>query len=564
MPPLSFSAGGAAVQPQFLFVPSGGVVQSPHHHAKSASNPSFPGGAFVAFMPKWQRLLGVLIAFVTGMALMQTMMYCTQQSISPLSSSVVGTTRMRKSLSSSSWVVEVDDDTPTTSITSLSSSSSSYYNSFVQQVMPILHNPSDHQQDTCRFYMAESAVAPNVGLGMFVGGTGLLEGDMVGFPDICLFVTEPPQQWSHLHSHSWSENMFFGPLYNYNQNHQLRIACEGYGTIYNTMPNSHVNVRIQSAIQQTHAGVTRNVHAGAGSFSHHYGIHGVAMDTIAPGSELTIDYYDWDFQGKDYTGLKRPQRPIQELQDNGWCIDHIEVRPSTVDGAGRGAFVKRHLPQGTVVVPAPLQVFSNRAAFQRSQPEQLYVNYCFQPPQSRMLFFPYGPGVNLINHNGQEPNVALQWSNNPLHHSELLDMNYRTFWNKVQAGSLILEVVAIRDLQAGEELFMDYGNEWEQAWKAHVQSWTAPRNATQYRYPEDMDETSVLKTVEEQEQSPNPINLITMCETHNTAFLEMAANNDSNNNHDKQQEQEQQNWLEQRHAQWRGSNTNEEWWWNMV
>jgi hypothetical protein len=60
---------------------------------------------------------------------------------------------------------------------------------------PVLRNPKDQEQ--CRFYMAESAVAPGAGMGMFTA-TGLLQGDMIGFPDICIFVSDAPKKWTHL------------------------------------------------------------------------------------------------------------------------------------------------------------------------------------------------------------------------------------------------------------------------------------------------------------------------------------------------------------------------------
>lgn len=400
------------------------------------------------------------------------------------------------------------------------------------EMKPVLRNPSEHDEK-CRFYLAESAVAPNAGLGVFAG-TGLLKGETVGFPDICIFVTDPPDRPSHLHSHSWSGGMFFGQK----EGRETRIACEGYGTIFNTMPESHINVRIQSAIQQTHSGATRNT-PNAGSITQHYGIHGVALDVIPPGSEFTINYFDWEFKEEDYKGIKRPQRSLKDLDSNGWCIDHMEIRKSTVPGAGRGAFVKRSLPRGTVVVPAPLEVFKDREGFQKSEPEQLFVNYCLQPNNSTMLLYPYGPGVNLINHNSRSPNVAFKWSTNHMHHSELLDMEYDEFWQNVRPGHLILDIVALRDLRAGEELFLDYGPAWEKSWNAHVAKWIPPSDAQNYVYPEDMDDTDVLRTVEEQKQKPYPANLITMC---NTPDVDRKENN---------------------HLEW-SSSEEDNWWWSLA
>ena len=138
-----------------------------------------------------------------------------------------------------------------------------------------------------------------------------------------------------------------------------------------------------------------------------------------------IDYGDWDFdENKNYT---KPARSPEWLQENGWCVDHLDIRDSSIPGIGRGAFVKRDLAAGSVIAPAPLQAFKSRKIFQRTQPEQLYVNYCLQPENSKMLFYPYGPGVNLINHSSKNTNVKFQWSTNYLHKKEWLDMNIKDF-----------------------------------------------------------------------------------------------------------------------------------------
>jgi hypothetical protein len=254
---------------------------------------------------------------------------------------------------------------------------------------------------------------------------------------------------------------------------------------------------------------------------------------LQTGSELTVNYGNW--KGfDDTTEYKRPMRTPEWLQENGWCIDHLEIKPSTIPGAGRGAFVKRPLAAGTMVAPAPLQSFQDRSVFQYTHPEQLYVNYCLQPRNSSIMFYPYGPGVNLINHYAggsgaaaasslpsRRPNVGWRWAQHTMHRSALLDMNYDDFWSAVKPGHLILEIYALRDLVAGEELLLDYGREWQAAWEQHVANWRPPPAtattgngaAAAHVYPEDMDDAEILRTVKEQETDPYPSNLITMCLT---------------------------------------------------
>jgi hypothetical protein len=238
--------------------------------------------------------------------------------------------------------------------------------------------------------------------------------------------------------------------------------------------------------------------------------------------ECTFSYGDWDFDKETEAELMKPERPVEWLNKHGWCIDHLRVADSNIPDAGRGAFARHSISAGTIVVPLPLQSFRDRSAFQQTQPEQLFTNYCLQPKDSKMIFYPYGPVFNLINHPDvsapkgsvrSQPNVYLQWSSSNMHHHSWLDMSYDEFWENTTPGGLILEVVASRDIQAGEEILLDYGSAWEQAWKTHVATWQAPRNAESYVYPADVDETEMLRTVKEQKTDPYPENLMTMCST---------------------------------------------------
>ena len=414
-------------------------------------------------------------------------------------------------------------------------------NSYQQHHASALTTSSDNDQ--CRFYLAESAI-PNGGLGIFAG-IGLHPDDTVAFPDICLFVADmqaPVEQWMQMRTHTWGKGKFFGQ----NEGETSRGACQGLATTLNTMPRHMVNTELVSPVLPTNAGLHRATQPGAGSITHHYGIHGKALDVVTAGSELTIWYGDWTFDPS--ATYVKPERSVSWLQEHGtildrwwmidvaflfldanawfvslteshlllfflgWCIDNIEIQIATDPSMGRGAFARRAMVQDQVVAAAPLQSFPNRAVFQDQIPEQLYVNYCFQPKDSTMLFFPYGQGVGLINHSNK-PNVYLRWSSNPMHHADWLDLDWDSYWEKSYSGAIILEVVAMRDLVPGEELFLDYGRDWEAAWSKHVKAWKPPEDAEQYVYPAEMDETTPLRTVEEQQEQPYPKNLITMCNT---------------------------------------------------
>jgi hypothetical protein len=167
------------------------------------------------------------------------------------------------------------------------------------------------------------------------------------------------------------------------------------------------------------------------------------------------------------------------------------------------------------VAPAPLQIYKHRSDFAKQKPEALFINYCFQFKGSDMMLFSYGPGVNLINHNGQNPNVFIRWSTNHMHHSQWLSLPPDQMMQMIYPGGLMLEVVALRDIAPGEELFMDYGIDWDRAWNKHVQEWKPLPGGDKYVYPGDIDRNKPFRTVEEQKNDPYASNLLTVCSTGN-------------------------------------------------
>jgi len=74
--------------------------------------------------------------------------------------------------------------------------------------------------------------------------------------------------------------------------------------------------------------------------------------------------------------------------------------------------------------------------------------------------------------------------------------------------------VATRDITAGEELFLDYGDTWQKAWDDHVQNWKPLPGSEQYISARTMNAKhgdSILRTVEEQKTDPYPENLEIRC-----------------------------------------------------
>jgi hypothetical protein len=190
--------------------------------------------------------------------------------------------------------------------------------------------------------------------------------------------------------------------------------------------------------------------------------------------------------GSTFKDYNRSIRELDYLQENGVCMDLLRVKPSTISHAGRGTFAAVDMPAGTTVAPVPLIHLPKRSVLDIVENgvivhSQLLLNYCFGHRESTLLLCPYGVASALVNHGptpgstrdtGNVPtaNVKIKWSEKVTLHPEWLAMPIELWANDYKAG-LAFEYVALRDIRDGEEIFLDYGEEWETAWRRHVADW---------------------------------------------------------------------------------------------
>jgi len=187
------------------------------------------------------------------------------------------------------------------------------------------------------------------------------------------------------------------------------------------------------------------------------------------------------------------QKSMKWLKKNGQCLDGLYSGKSTIPGAEKGAFATRAIKKGELVSPAPLLLIPDKDYLdmytvefkvkgrdeyaERQNPKggvvskQLLLNYCFGHPESSLLFYPYGMVMNMINHKptGKGANAKLVWTKAAYHDDEVLLETAEHIAEDYDAMlPLGMDVVAIRDIEADEELFLDYGSEWQRAWDKHV------------------------------------------------------------------------------------------------
>jgi len=404
--------------------------------------------------------------------------------------------------------------------------------------------------EMCDFYLAESSI-PRGGLGVFTSKPLTQGSPAQAWPDICVYLTDASsKRGTEIDTHTW-QAFRFGAQWLGGARKEPRAACMGLVTIFNSMGMKKFASARPAAVPDLihrNGGLDRYRDPGAGAITEFYGASSITLRDLEAGSELML--WDTGHGGDQYAADGRteldvdlappPMRPPEWLQKHGMCADNIIVKTATDPSMGRGAFAKRYISAGSVIAPAPLQIFPNRAKFAAPnrededsgfEKEQLLVNYSFQPKGSTLLLYPYGPGVGLINHANPRSgkiNAKLQWSKHHMNHgTQWLDssLTLDQFWKMQYPGSLILEVVALRDIQKGEEIFIDYGSDWEAAWKKHVKSWKPQKvrkKIGKYAYPMDIfDEHNNPKkiipyrTISEQETKPYPNNMMMACDTEN-------------------------------------------------
>lgn len=175
-------------------------------------------------------------------------------------------------------------------------------------------------------------------------------------------------------------------------------------------------------------------------------------------------------------------RTVEWLENYGRCMDNIRPGASTIPTAGRGAFATRAIPSGGLVSPVPLlQIFNDQVFQMYSSPsdaapsgKQLLYNYCYGHPESTMLFWPAGVASNFINHapSPDQVNAKMVWSNHTFHRRHWFQQTPEQLMAEENLYlGLLMEIVATKDIKEGEEVFVDYGKEWQAAWDQHVADW---------------------------------------------------------------------------------------------
>lgn len=126
-----------------------------------------------------------------------------------------------------------------------------------------------------------------------------------------------------------------------------------------------------------------------------------------------------------------------------------------------------------------------------------------------------GAGVGYINHNKTLANVKVVWAQDgkTAHDASWLNKEPLDMFT-TQSARLALDYVATKDIAEGEELFLDYGDAWEEAWNRHNQSWIQDPKTQNYLGARDWNDvmaSTPIRTYQEVFYDPYPPNVHIRC-----------------------------------------------------
>ena len=399
----------------------------------------------------------------------------------------------------------------------------------------------------CTLFLAESAVQSGR-LGLF-SGTNRAMGEYVTDPDLILPLLDVNKnEWSPWHDITWSAD-----------HTSATILLESYFVIQTLLPGvgslatcsqRYFNIELdESQLVTDSAGVHRSIHPTSGSFAYRHGVVYKFVRDVQVGEELVLPCRYNEIRGSTPSGRKILDRDF--LLQHSICLESLAVNTSTIPHAGRGAFAKRTYQKGEIITSSPVVHFdrsqldlvyqleytdddlpipeprSHNIRYFANQVfhQQLVQNYCFGRQESNVLLLPYGPGVNFINHHASQSNAYVRWSTNNItqrslssSYPSMMDLSPMELFAK-QANEdelLVFEYVALRDIQPGEEIFLNYGDPWVSHFEEFVHDWEPEEGFSDYETAIEYTNRlggleHAIRTLEEQESNPYPENIQTAC-----------------------------------------------------
>jgi len=200
--------------------------------------------------------------------------------------------------------------------------------------------------------------------------------------------------------------------------------------------------------------------------------------------------------------LQQAQAKAESLaraQQEGICLSDIHVADSLIEDAGKGVYARKAFSAGDLITVSPVALLPMDMVME-SMSSSLLMNYCITLPGSVVALLPLSYPT-IFNHQSPGPergrregaNAMYRWFDWTTLNQSQTSRNslYGVYSNRQSEspvsrllrapveellaspfGPLDLGYYALRDIEEGEELTIDYGEAWQTAWN----DWLARRD----------------------------------------------------------------------------------------
>ena len=149
------------------------------------------------------------------------------------------------------------------------------------------------------------------------------------------------------------------------------------------------------------------------------------------------------------------------------CISDVKAELSNLPLAGEGLFAQKSFVKGEIVSISPVLALST-SEWYVGRMETVLMNYCLTKVGSQVAFLPLGHLATINHASDHTANVAMawfEWSPGDLHRSFNMSLSALL---SASVASLDVQVMATRDIEVGEEITMNYGPAWLDAWSQYL------------------------------------------------------------------------------------------------
>jgi hypothetical protein len=220
----------------------------------------------------------------------------------------------------------------------------------------------------------------------------------------------------------------------------------------------------------------------------------VAARNIRAGEEILTSYGDEDWFtarfGENSSFAASTVTSVDHSSSD--CLDDVYIDNSDIPLAGKGLFSQKTFSAGDIITTEPAVTISIPGLGEEGEESGLIRNYCLWDSQSDVGFVPLG-NIWAVNHAPQMfSNARLDWHKRL--NTDFRESSGMTAQELLSTSYTFAEValVACKEITPGDEIVIDYGDEWALAWTTHLADriqWMESHSLCSAQYNVSRDET---------------------------------------------------------------------------